>query len=660
MSNISIKKNRNNDTLLQEIKNYLFGKKNKKELNYYTVLDFKDKDDFTEKCNNFNHNVKDYLLSSHKKKAKRQLKAQLKIELEDIQSKKGRKKLKGDIEEKALKTSKIIDSEIRKKGLQYIIDLENKVISCNLDETGSNNKVAVLQRNNNKPSNESYRDNALNYLSSLEEYLNIELSAINLDSLPQSEQDRLEEEFQKFNEKKQFSEKVIHDSIKEGGLHDAIRLKKQILSYQQEFEKEKESEKEKNRDNLNKVDESYSKILGNDQKKIALWHKFNLDYISQVKNHLGFNLECPLEETIEGCFLMKHKDKLERKFGKEIKKFNRESAAKILSDSSLRLIYDEGVASKELSPLASYEDCVKYQQKVNERDSSVGKSEAIVEEANNQQQIDLKNEPLPKLTYEEKVVGSGESECIDEGSSTGITIQLSTEVELQKKFNDREAEKASVVKHVDISYSPTINVNAPKPKKVFSITQSLKKAQVVQNLDSNTMSNLHIVQKQKRLSFSNTMTLLLSIYGRPISSIFGMKNFQTSFIIRFNWPNLNVNTEISNIKALESPQEKLTSETSQNVQQQDNKEESNNSFSTFSNIKNWCYYNIVEPVVNFVGVTLEYNALNSNLNTDYKSDIEPGISGRYTKTPDNITSSVSNELHGVTIHKLLTTIKCIG
>ncbi|WP_339046252.1 hypothetical protein [Candidatus Mesenet endosymbiont of Agriotes lineatus] len=568
MSNISIKKNRNNDTLLQEIKNHLFGKKNKKELNYYTVLDFKNKDDFVKSQKKSSEIIKKNLKRINKKHPS-----------DDNYTNKG----------------------LKKEGLSFIIGLRNGAQSylANLQQEEAFKKNNDINKITEDKGSNLYRfKRTLDYIKKVEEYLGFSLEQTpektidkfilirNVDKLER----KFEKKIKKFNRKHPFSLKSINDYVQQEGLLFIIESKQQAISYI----KGKEEHAAKGNDHYDDVQINLDKIK-QDKKSLLYQYQLMLDYINLMEKKLGLNIE-------SNNFLSKI----------------REDSVKILSNSNLRSVYDEGVASKELNSSASYEDCIKYQQKVNERDSSVEKSEAIVKKANDQQQVNLKS--------------------------------------------NKKVEKALVVKYVGISYSPSISVNTPKPEKMSSTTQSFK--QVVQNPNNNTVSNLHIVQKQKRLSLNNTMTLLLSVYGEPISSIFGMKNLQMSIVTRFNWPNLNVSMGISSIKAL--PQEKLTSETSQSVQQQDNKKESNNSFSTFSNIKNWCYYNIVEPVVNFVGVTLEYNALNSNLSTDYKSDIESGVSGKYTKTPDNITSSADNEqkvgseLHGVTIQKLLTTIKCIG
>ncbi|XGA08035.1 MAG: hypothetical protein U0X86_000186 [Wolbachia endosymbiont of Xenopsylla cheopis] len=581
MSSVSIKKNRNNDTLLQEIKNYLFGKKNKK-----------DKDDFIRK-NDPDHISKNPILFVRRKRSEQIIQNKLKR-----------------INNQYPSDDDYTNKSIKKDGLSFIIDLKNGAQSylANLQQEEAFKKNNDINKITEDKGSNLYRFKCtLDYIKKVEEYLGFNLEQTLEKTIDKfiliRNVDKLERKFEKkikqFNKKHPSDLKLINDNIQKYGLSFVIESRQCAISYIEKKIEEIEKANKHYKSLQDGQDYTHLQIdiekIKQDKTSLLYQYQTMFDYIESMDKTLKLN--------IDSYSLLSQIQK---------------DSIKILSDSSLRSAYDEGIASKKLNPLASYEDCAKYQQKVNEKDSSMIKSEAVVEEINDQQQIDLKN--------------------------------------------DMKVEKASVVRHVDISYSPSISVNTPKPEKVFSAIQSFKKERAIQNLNSNTVSNLHMVQKQKRLSFSNTMTLLLSVYGGPISSIFGMKNI--SYVTRFDWPSLNVSTGISSIKAL--PQEKLTSETSQNVHQQDNKEESNNSFSTFSNIKNWCYYNIVEPVINFVGVTLEYNALSSNLSADYKSDIESGIPGQYTKIHDNITSSINNEqtvgtqLYNVAIHKLSTAMKYVS
>lgn len=542
MSSVNIRQNIN---LLQEIKDYLFGKKDERnhELNCYTVLGFKDKDDFVEKSNPNHRNT----ISRSRKRLKGIIKKNLKR-----------------INSQYPSNDDYTNEGIKKEGLSFIIDLKNGAQSylANLQKEEAFKKNNDINKITEDKGSNLYRFRCtLNYIEKIEEHLGISLEQtlektidkfILIRKIDKLERE-FEEEIKKFNKKYPFLPvfEDINDGIQTGGLAFVTKLKQEALI----------------------------KTKGEQgQSGLVLKHYYTHNYIKSMEKSLGFSVDdfSSLSQI-------------------------RKDSIKVLMNPNLRLAYDEGVAKKELSPLASYEECVKYQQRVNERDSSVGESKAVVE--NDHKQI--------KETL----------------------------------HNDEKAEKASIVKRIDINYLPLINISMQKPNEI--LPQSFKKVQVVQNLKGNAINNLHVVQKPKWVSFSNTMTLLLSIYGKPISNIFGMKNFQTSVVTRFSWPNLSINMG----KALKDSQ--IGIEASQKAQQNDHREITLLS-NIFSSVKSWCHYNIIEPVVNFTDIIKSGNN---------KSEIECGTVGQYTKINSDVIDkkqAVDSQLCNVTIQKLSIITKCLG
>lgn len=607
MSSISIKQGRNNNALLQEIKNYLFGRRNKKnqELNYYTVLGFKDKDDF-EKKGNLNCKYKNNVLLAQRKKFKQIIEKSLKR-----------------INNQHPSNEDYIDKGIKKDGLAFIMDLKNGAQSyiTNLrkeESSKGNNDISKAMEDKN--SNLYRFKYTLNYVEEIEKYLDFSLEQSleetidkfvlirNADKLKR----KFEEKIKKFNKKHPFDSKLINDNIQKYGLSFVIELRQYAMSYIEEKIEEIEKANKHYKNLQDGQDYTHLQIdiekIIQDKTSSLYQYLTTLDYIKSIEKSLGL--------SIDSLNLLSQ---------------IRENSVKVLSNSNLRLAYDKGVTKKELGPLASYEECLKYQQ--NERDNNVEKPSAIVEKVNGEQQI--------KET-------------------------------LKRDINDDtlEMKDLAVIEqpHVSIDCPPSINTKTSDSEKLT--IQSLKEEQVTQNPNNNVICNLPIVQKQKRLSFSNTMTLLLSIYKNSIYNMFGIQYPQTFVVTKFSWPDLSIKAEVKSIKALKGLQE--NTKTSQNTKQSDKKESNNSALKIesgmFSNIKNWCYYNIVEPIINFTDITLRNNTLNLNLNIDYNSDIESGIPGQYTKINDDIISkanvddkqTVNSQLCDATICKLSTAMKYIS
>ncbi len=180
-----------------------------------------------------------------------------------------------------------------------------------------------------------------------------------------------EEKLKKINKQSPFNEDYINKNIKGESLSSIVNLKTQIQSYIANLQKEENS---KGNNDIAKMTE--------DKNSNLYRFKCTLDYIEQIEKSLGFSLEKLLEETSDKFLLLEQKEKLEKQYEGKTKTSNsekkpldlsvesyvllskiREDSVKILSNSSLRSAYDEGVKKGELKPLASYEECLKYQQK---------------------------------------------------------------------------------------------------------------------------------------------------------------------------------------------------------------------------------------------------------------------------------------------------------